>query len=109
MNAYICWRLFRLEYSQYMGSIEAAYIGISHHILASGGDLSWWPAWYMGIPFQNAYPPLLHFLVAGAAAGPLLYLTYTGGDPGQRLMFTHLYWYALPLPAAGVMRRWSRT
>ncbi len=68
VNAYICWRLFRLEYSQYMGSIEAAYIAISRHILASGGDLQWWPAWYMGIPFQNAYPPLLHFLVAGAAA-----------------------------------------
>jgi hypothetical protein len=68
VNAYICWRLFRLEYSQYMGSIEAAYIGISRHILTGGGDLSWWPAWYMGIPFQNAYPPLLHFLVAGAAA-----------------------------------------
>jgi hypothetical protein len=68
VNAYICWRLFRLEYSQFMGSIEAAYIGISRHILASGGDLFWWPSWYMGIPFQNAYPPLLHFLVAGAAA-----------------------------------------
>jgi hypothetical protein len=68
VNAFICWRLFRLEYSQFMGSIEAAYIGISRHILSSGGDLSWWPAWYMGIPFQNAYPPLLHFLVAGAAA-----------------------------------------
>jgi hypothetical protein len=68
VNAYICWRLFRLEYSQYMGSIEAAYIGISRHILASGGDLSWWPAWYEGIPFQNSYPPLLHFLVAGWAA-----------------------------------------
>lgn len=68
VNAYICWRLFRLEYSQYMGSIEAAYIGISRHIMHSGGDLSWWPAWYEGIPFQNAYPPLLHFLVAGWAA-----------------------------------------
>jgi hypothetical protein len=50
-----------------MGSMEGAYIGISRHILASGGDLSWWPAWYGGIPFQNSYPPLLHFLVAAAA------------------------------------------
>jgi hypothetical protein len=68
VNAIVCGRLFRLEYSQFMGSIEAAYIGISRHILASGGDLLWWPDWYMGIPFQNAYPPLLHFLVASAAA-----------------------------------------
>jgi hypothetical protein len=68
VNAYICWRLFRLEYSQFMGSIEAAYVGISRHIIESHGDLLWWPTWYEGIPFQNAYPPLLHFLVAGWAA-----------------------------------------
>jgi len=52
-------------------------------------------------------------LVAGAAVGPLLYVTYPGG-PVQRAMFTSLYWYALPLPTAVVMisvvrlmiRRW---
>ncbi len=57
---------------------------------------------------------MLLLMVAGAAVGPLLYLTYAGGDPTQRLMFTHLYWYALPLPVAVVllsvvallMRRW---
>ncbi len=37
-------------------------------------------------------------LVAGAGAGPLLYLTYVGGDPSQRMTFTYLYWFALPLP-----------
>jgi hypothetical protein len=42
-------------------------------------------------------------LVAGAGAGPLLYLTYIGGDPSQRMTFTYLYWFALPLPAALVM------
>jgi cytochrome c oxidase subunit 1 len=42
-------------------------------------------------------------LVAGAAAGPLLYLTHAAGDPAQREMFTNLYWFALPVPTAVVM------
>jgi hypothetical protein len=41
-------------------------------------------------------------LVAGAAVGPPLYLTYAGGDPAQRQMFTDLYRFVLPLPAAAV-------
>lgn len=42
-------------------------------------------------------------LVAGAAAGPLLYVTHEAGDPAQREMFTNLYWYALPVPAGAVL------
>jgi len=64
LNAYVAGRVFGLEYSQRMDSIEGAYLGISRHILTSFTDLSWWPAWYGGIPFQNSYPPLLHYLVA---------------------------------------------
>jgi hypothetical protein len=53
-------------------------------------------------------------MVAGAAVGPLLYVTYQAGDPAQRLMFTDLYWYVLPIPTtviiAGVLyllaKRW---
>lgn len=45
----------------------------------------------------------MFLLVAGAAAGPLLYLTHDAGDPAQREMFTNLYWYALPVPAAVVL------
>ena len=52
-------------------------------------------------------PPLFKammlLMVAGAAAGPLLYLTYEGGSPAMRLTFTHLYWYALPVPATVVL------
>jgi cytochrome c oxidase subunit 1 len=46
---------------------------------------------------------LMLLLVAGAAAGPLLYLTYEPAGAGQRLAFTHLFWYALPLPTAAVL------
>jgi cytochrome c oxidase subunit 1 len=56
-------------------------------------------------------------LLAGAAAGPLLYITHEAGGAVQRDLFTQLYWYALPLPtlivlgsvATLVARRWRDT
>jgi hypothetical protein len=53
-----------------MGSIEAAFIGISRFIIGHWRELlvpGWFPLWYTGIPAQNTYPPLLHALVALAA------------------------------------------
>jgi len=67
LNLFICFRLFHTEYLAHMNSIEGAYIGISRYILEHPRDLTWFPLWYGGIPFQNAYPPLLHALVAAAA------------------------------------------
>ncbi|MGA3188406.1 MAG: hypothetical protein ABSF22_14975 [Bryobacteraceae bacterium] len=67
LNAYICRELFRVEYTNYWLSIEGAYIGISRYILDHWHDFMWFPLWYGGIPFQNAYPPLLHMLVAADA------------------------------------------
>ncbi len=64
----MCSRLFVTEYTQYRDSIEAAYIGLSRWMLHHPGEFQWFPLWYGGIPFQNTYPPLLHILVAGAAA-----------------------------------------
>lgn len=57
---------------------------------------------------------MMLLLVAGAAAGPLLYLTHAAAGATQRDIFTRLYWYALPLPVAIVLgsvamlmvRRW---
>ncbi len=67
LNAYLCRELFGLEYSKFRNSIEAAYISISTYAMANWGDLSWWNLWYCGIPYQNTYPPLLHWIVAAAA------------------------------------------
>src|SRR5438477_2072771 len=50
-----------------MGSIEAAYVSISRYMIENWRDLSWFPLWYGGIPFQNTYPPLLHAIVACVA------------------------------------------
>jgi len=67
VNLYICWGLFGIEYSRFMGSIEGAYIGISRYMLAHWHDYSWFPVWYAGIPSQNTYPPLLQWIVSFAA------------------------------------------
>lgn len=67
LNAYICRDLLRTEYLHQMDSIEGSYIALSRYILAHPHDLTWFPLWYSGIPFQNTYPPLLHMLVAGTA------------------------------------------
>jgi hypothetical protein len=67
LNAYVCRGLFGVEYLRHMGSIEAAYIGISRYMLDHWRDFSWFPVWYAGIPAQNTYPPLLHWIVALAA------------------------------------------
>jgi hypothetical protein len=65
LNRYTSGRLIRTEYNQWMGSIEGAYIGLSRYILEHGwAGLGWFPLWYGGIPFPNAYPPLLHVVVA---------------------------------------------
>jgi len=68
LNAFICRELFRTEYTVHLGSIEAAYVAIARWVLENWRDLSWFPLWYTGIPFQNTYPPLLHLTVALAAA-----------------------------------------
>jgi hypothetical protein len=67
INALIVRELFFIEYTREMGSIEAAYISISRYITENWSDLTWFPLWYGGIPFQNTYPPLLHIAVAAAA------------------------------------------
>ncbi len=49
---------------------------------------------------ESWFKGLVLIMVAGAAVGPLLYLTYQGGDPTQRMAFTYMYWFALPVPSA---------
>ena len=66
-NVYVCRELFRVEWLRHMGSIEGAYIGISRYAMEHWRDLSWFPLWYNGVPYQNTYPPVLHLMVAFAA------------------------------------------
>ena len=42
-------------------------------------------------------------MVAGAAIGPLIYISFPADDPAQVTAFTGLYWYALPWPVGIVL------
>jgi hypothetical protein len=68
INAAITIRLFAIAYTQHMGSIEAAYIGLGRYIREHFGQFNWFSLWYGGIPFQDAYPPVLPFLTAVLSA-----------------------------------------
>ena len=67
LNALVCRELFFIEYTKYLGSIEAAYIGISRYAIEHPFEWNWFPLWYGGIPYHNTYPPLLHLTVAAVA------------------------------------------
>ena len=68
LNLWMVRELLTTEYLAHMGSIEGARIALSRWILENWHDLSWFPLWYGGIPFQNTYPPLCHAVVAAVAA-----------------------------------------
>ncbi len=101
-NAFLCWELFGLHYGRFMHSIEGAYVGLARWIAAHPFDWQWFPLWYGGIPFANAYPPLLHFFSAA--------VTSTGLPPAQAyhvatalaycLGPVTLYWLALRFGAS---------
>jgi hypothetical protein len=82
------WPLFRVEYTRQMGSIEAAFIGLARYIIAHFPNFTWMPLWYGGIPFPDAYPPLLHFTVAG-------FSTAAGVSPALAYHFVTALIYAL--------------
>ena len=65
VNAYVCRNLFALEFSQRMESIEGSYMSIARWAAANWSDLTWFPLWFNGMPFQKVYQPGFHFTVAG--------------------------------------------
>ena len=84
-----------------MGSIEAAFISLARYIRDHFPHLTWFPLWYGGIPFADAYPPLLHFIVAGVAAA-------TGASPGLAYHIVTAAIYALgPVAVYWMMRRFG--
>jgi hypothetical protein len=85
LNVYIVRELFAVEYLRFMGSIEGAYISLARQ-LSEHWDLTWWPLWYAGIPYQNTYPPLLHWITALAAR-------FTQGSPAHSYHFVTAFFY----------------
>ncbi len=64
LNVWISARLFRTEFTPFRDSIEGSYMGLARWLKANWAHPGWFPLWYGGIPVENAYPPLLHHLVA---------------------------------------------
>ena len=68
VNFYIALDLFHVEWTRCIGSSAGAFIGIARFAMKNWPDLTWYPLWYGGIPYQNTYPPLFHLTVAAMAA-----------------------------------------
>jgi hypothetical protein len=88
VNVLVCGRLFTTEYLSRMDSIEGAFIALARYIQQNWGDLTWFPLWFAGMPFQNVYPPLLHGLVAAVA-------TLLGWSPALAYHVTVALFYCL--------------
>jgi len=67
LNAYTAGPWFGIEYLDGRQSIEGAFIGLARYILHNPAQTAWFPFWYNGVPFENTYPPLLNYAVAGSA------------------------------------------
>ncbi|MCU1273302.1 MAG: hypothetical protein JWO48_733, partial [Bryobacterales bacterium] len=67
VNIYIVRELLTAEFINQMGSIESTQLSLARYALENWRDLTWFPLWYGGIPYQNAYPPLLSLTVAAVA------------------------------------------
>lgn len=69
INGWVIAKWAGLEYTHARASIEWAYLTLARYLTVHGvqtlyGDAEWFPYWYGGVPFENTYPPLLHYLVA---------------------------------------------
>lgn len=64
LNMALVFPRFTGEYTQYLGSIESAFLSDARFIVQRYPHLSWNPLWYMGYPFHIFYTPLLPCLMA---------------------------------------------
>jgi len=64
VNIAIAATLFGVEYSAYNGSIEGTFIAIPRIMAKYPGQWNWWPFWNGGLPFETAYLPFTHWVVA---------------------------------------------
>ena len=68
VNGALVWRLYKTEYLDQMGSIEGVFIALARYARDHASDTGWWPYWYCGMPFHNAYQPALPFTTAAVSA-----------------------------------------
>ncbi len=67
INAFVARRLFWIDFTNHMESIESSYMSISRWAMDHWHDLTWFPLWFTGSPFDRVYQPGLHLTVAEVA------------------------------------------
>lgn len=100
VNLWIARDLLSIEWLDQMASIEGTHIALTRWVARNWRDLTWFPLWYGGIPFQHAYLPLVPMLggamsaVTGLASARVYHilaaLFYAAGP-------VTLFWLALRL------------
>ncbi|HWD00190.1 MAG TPA: hypothetical protein VG456_25700 [Candidatus Sulfopaludibacter sp.] len=66
VNLAIVGKLFGIEYLAHDGPVEGSFIAIARIMAKYPGEWNWWPFWGCGMPFETAYLPVLHGVVAVA-------------------------------------------
>jgi hypothetical protein len=100
VNLVIVAKLFGVEYSAYNGSVEGSFIAIARVMAKYPGQWSWWPMWSGGMPFETAYAPFSHWIVAAFSlltglSAPRSFHIVTAGI--YALGPVTLFWMALTL------------
>jgi len=88
VNIAIVAPLFFVYYSAYNGSIEFTFIAIARIMAEHPGQWYWWPYWNGGMPFENAYLPLLQWIVAA-------FTVVSGTSAAQAFHIVTAFFYAL--------------
>ena len=67
LNAYICRQVFFIEFTGKMNSMHGFWIAMANLAAEHWYKPSWWPYWYIGMPFEYTYAPLVPALTAAIA------------------------------------------
>jgi len=87
INFYIAGKLLFVEFTDNMQTNAGSFHAITRYILAHFPHLNWFPWWFNGLPFENAYTPMLHFMDAAFA-------WITGASPARAYNFVTGFFYA---------------
>ncbi|HTP86419.1 MAG TPA: hypothetical protein VMJ34_05710 [Bryobacteraceae bacterium] len=64
LNAIVVWRLFGVEYLDQFDSVEGIFCTFGRFLRESWPHIGWFPWFDAGMPIENAYLPLVPWLVA---------------------------------------------
>lgn len=67
INAYVCRQVFFIEYTGKMNSMHGFWIAMAKLATVHWYKPYWWPHWYLGMPFEYTYAPLVPGLTAAIA------------------------------------------